>query len=196
MVGVLALQGAVVEHLRMLDRCGMTALEVRTPEQLEQVEALILPGGESTTLGKLMERFGLLKAVRRRALEGMPLWGTCAGMILMAKEIRNGIPGQQRLELMDIEVERNAFGRQQESCEESVEVEGQPFPAVFIRAPAITRVGSGVEVLARHRSRVVAARKGHLLVTSFHPELSDDPRLHQRFLRVLSEAQSMIKTVQ
>lgn len=187
MVGVLALQGAVVEHLRMLDRCGVASVEVRTTAQLQEVDSLILPGGESTTLGKLMERFGLLEAVRRRALEGMPLWGTCAGLILMATEIRGGVLAQQRLGLLDMEVERNAFGRQLDSFEETLQIAGMEFPAVFIRAPVIGRLAPGIEVLAEYQGQVVAARKARMLVTSFHPELSEDPRLHQYFLNFRSK---------
>ena len=184
-VGVLALQGAVREHLAALLRAGVEAVTVRTPEEVEAAEALILPGGESTTIGKLMARYGLVEPIRRLAAEGRPLLGTCAGMILMAQRIEGGIADQPRLGVMDISVERNAFGRQVDSFEADVAfagVNGGPARAVFIRAPIITSVGSEVEVLARHEGRIVAARQGNLLALSFHPELTEDVRIHRHFL--------------
>ncbi|MGE0490301.1 MAG: pyridoxal 5'-phosphate synthase glutaminase subunit PdxT [Vulcanimicrobiota bacterium] len=190
-VGVMALQGAVIEHLQTLKACRVEAMEVRTPEHLAQVDGLILPGGESTTIGKLLARFGLLKAIKERAEQGMPLWGTCAGMILLAKQITNGLPDQHSLALMDLEVERNAFGRQVDSFEAGVEVAGlggKPFPAVFIRAPLAHNPGSGVEVLGRVGERIVAARQGNLLATSFHPELSGDLRFHRYFIEMIKNA--------
>jgi pyridoxal 5'-phosphate synthase pdxT subunit len=186
-VGVLALQGAFAEHARMLRQLGQDVVEVRLPEQLESIDRLIIPGGESTTIGKLLVAYGLLEPIRERAQRGLPVWGTCAGMILLARDIAEGRPeGQPALGLMDITARRNAFGRQLDSFEADLHVAGledAPFRAVFIRAPVIERIGAGVEPLAAlDDSRVVAARQGHLLATAFHPELTNDPRLHQLFL--------------
>jgi pyridoxal 5'-phosphate synthase pdxT subunit len=183
--GVLALQGASREHLQALRACGVEAIGVRTPEEVRAVEGLIIPGGESTTIGKLMVRYGLLEPMQELAASGRPLLGTCAGMILMAKTIEDGIPGQPSLGAIDIAVQRNAFGRQVDSFECDLEfagVTGGPARAVFIRAPIIKSVGPEVEVLARHDGQVVAARQGNRLVLSFHPELTDDRRIHQYFL--------------
>lgn len=184
-VGVLALQGAFAEHLAALRRLGAEARPVRLPEQLEGLDALIMPGGESTTIGKLMVSFGILEALKARARDGLSIWGTCAGMILLAREVDDGdLP---ILGLMDIRVKRNAFGRQLDSFEADlpVAVLGQePFHVVFIRAPAVERVGDGVEVLARlPQGPTVAARQGRFLVTAFHPELTADLRFHQYFLQ-------------
>jgi 5'-phosphate synthase pdxT subunit len=184
----LALQGAVREHLEALQRIGVEAITVRTPQEVEASEALILPGGESTTIGKLMVRYGLLEPIRQLAAAGRPLLGTCAGMILMAKRIEGGIQDQPSLGVMDISVARNAFGRQVDSFEADLEfagVEGGPARAVFIRAPIIQSVGPEVEVLARHGDRIVAARQGNLLALSFHPEVTDDTRVHAYFLSLL-----------
>lgn len=188
-VGVLALQGAVAEHMQALREIGVEAVEVRTPSGLTAVDALILPGGESTTIGKLLERFEMLEPLRERARAGMPLWGTCAGMILMAGEVDKALPGQPLLRLMDLRVERNAFGRQCESFEAPLEVPEigeEPFPAVFIRAPRAVAAGPTVRVLARVEGSIVAARQGSLLVTSFHPELSADRRFHRYFAEVVA----------
>ncbi len=184
-VGVVALQGAVREHLEALRRLGVEAITVRTPEEVEAVEALILPGGESTTIGKLMARYGLVEPIQEFAASGRPLLGTCAGMILMAKRIEGGMADQPRLGVMDITVERNAFGRQVDSFEADLDfagVNGGPARAVFIRAPIIQSVGPEVEVLARQGEQIVAARQGKLLALSFHPELTDDTRVHAYFL--------------
>ena len=185
-VGVLALQGAFVEHEKILRRLGVDAIEVRLPEELEGLDGLIIPGGESTTIGKVAGRWGLLEPIRAFAQSGRPLWGTCAGMVLMAKEVTDGVPGQPLLGLMDIAVVRNAFGRQVDSFEADLEVPalgGSPFHAVFIRAPLIKRVGEGVEVLARLEDEtIVAARQGNLLETAFHPELTEDDRFHRYFM--------------
>ena len=184
-VGVLSLQGAVREHLETLRRCGVEAITVRTPEEVVAVEGLILPGGESTTIGKLMVRYGLQQPMQELVASGRPLLGTCAGMILMAKTIQDGIVDQPRLAVMDIAVQRNAFGRQVDSFETDLEfkgIEGGPARAVFIRAPVITGVGDGVEVLATHEGTPVAARQRNLLVLSFHPELTGDTRVHEYFL--------------
>ena len=182
-VGVLALQGAFREHVEMLRRLGHEAVEVRLAEHLEGLDALILPGGESTTVGKLMETFGLREPVQAFAHSGRPVWGTCAGMILLARDVGREQP---RLGLMDVRVKRNAFGRQTESFETGVPIPvlgNPPFPAIFIRAPSIEAVGEDVDVLgALPDGTIVAVRQGNLLATSFHPELSADPRLHQYFL--------------
>ena len=184
-VGVLAMQGAVREHLEAVGRLGAEAVPVRTPEELSACQAVILPGGESTTIGKLMARYGLLEPVREHALAGKPLLGTCAGMILMARRILSAAQDQPHLAVMDITVERNAFGRQIESFEADLDfagVDSGPVRAVFIRAPLIRSVGEGVEVLAMHDGRIVAARQGKLVALSFHPELTEDLRVHRFFL--------------
>jgi len=183
-VGVLGLQGDFAEHLRTLESIGAEAVDVRRPEQLDDVDALIIPGGESTTIGKLAEQYGFIEKLRDRAAEGMPVWGTCAGAIFIAKEV----PGHPHplAALMDMTVDRNAFGRQVDSFEADLDVPDlgtKPFHAVFIRAPRITRVGPGVEVLAElDGGTIVAARQGRLLATSFHPELTHDERFHRYFL--------------
>jgi len=190
-VGVLSVQGASREHLEALRRLGVEAMGVRTPEELAAADALIIPGGESTTIGKLMARYGLLEAVKEHANSGKPLLGTCAGMILMAKTIEAAAKDQPRLAVMDITVERNAFGRQVDSFEADVDFAGVnsgPVRAVFIRAPVIRSVGGGVGVLAVHSGRIVAARQGNLLALAFHPELTDDLRIHRYFLAMVGKA--------
>lgn len=183
--GVLALQGDVREHLRALESAGATAVPVKTPEQLAGVDALVLPGGESTTIGKLLQRFELLKPLRDRATSGMPLYGTCAGLILMANDIDGPQDAPHRLKVLDVTVRRNAYGRQVDSFESDLEVSGldDSFTAVFIRAPLIERVGDGVEVLARCDDVPVLVRAGHLMASSFHPEMTGDIRLHELFVQ-------------
>ncbi len=186
-IGVLALQGAFIEHEQMLKRLGQKVTQVRLPKHLDEVDRLIIPGGESTTIGKLLVGYGLLEPIRKRAQTGMPVWGTCAGMILLAQEIAEGRPeGQPALALMDITARRNAFGRQLDSFECDLhirELVGDPFRGVFIRAPSIDQLGSDVEPLAQlEDGRYVAARQGRLLATAFHPELTNDTRLHELFL--------------
>lgn len=187
-IGVLALQGAFVEHEAMLRRLGVHTRQVRYSHDLEGLDGLIIPGGESTSIGYLAQRRGLLEPIQEFARSGRPIWGTCAGMILLAKEIVDGIPGQPTLSLMDITVRRNAFGRQVNSFETDLQVPAlgdPPFPAVFIRAPVIERVGPGVEVLASLEDGApVAVRQGNLLATAFHPELTSDTRFHKYFLRM------------
>ncbi|MCX7800243.1 MAG: pyridoxal 5'-phosphate synthase glutaminase subunit PdxT [Fimbriimonadales bacterium] len=182
-VGVLAVQGDFEKHLQAVADVGRTGMEVRTPEDLARVDRLILPGGESTTVGLLLQRYGLGEAIRRAAAEGMPLWGTCMGMILLAKEIE--ARRQFTLGLMDIAVRRNAFGAQVHSFEDAVELDGfeRPLLGVFIRAPIVVRTGPEVQVLARYGDRIVAVRQGVRLGTSFHPELTEDRRLHEWFCR-------------
>lgn len=183
------MQGAVREHLAALERCGAQGRVVRTPEELGQVQGLIIPGGESTTIGKLMHRWGLDHAIRERAAQGMPVFGTCAGMILLAKEIEGS--DQHRLGLMDIAVRRNAFGRQIDSFEAPLPIPalGEPdFPAVFIRAPQFATLQPAVERLAEMDGHPVLARQGHLLAGAFHPELTRDLRLHRYFLGMVASA--------
>ncbi len=184
-VGVLAVQGAAREHLAVLGRIGVEAMGVRTSEEVAASDALIIPGGESTTIGKLMVRYGLLDPVKHLAQSGKPLLGTCAGMILMARRVEAAAVDQPRLDLMDITVERNAFGRQVDSFEADLDFTGVnsgPVRAVFIRAPLIRSAGDGVEVLARHDGQIVAAQQGRLLALAFHPELTTDLRVHEYFL--------------
>lgn len=183
-IGVLALQGDFREHKQMLQGLGVEVVEVRKPQHLREVAGLIVPGGESTTIGKLAKEYGLDKAVMRRVEEGsLAVWGTCAGAIWLAKEII-GYPEQLRAGILDISIHRNAFGRQVESFEEDLEVKGldRPFHAVFIRAPVIQKTGPGLEVLAKKGGQVVFVRQGKILASSFHPELTGDPRLHSMFL--------------
>jgi 5'-phosphate synthase pdxT subunit len=183
-VGVLALQGAFREHIVALEALGVATVAVRLPDQLEGCDGLVIPGGESTAIGKLMATYGFYDAVARRHTEGMAIWGTCAGAILLAKTVLDALPGQRTLALMDIDVRRNAYGRQVDSFEAELDVRGlsRPFAGVFIRAPWIEAVCAGVEVLARHGDRIVAARQGDLLATTFHPELTGDVRLHRLFV--------------
>lgn len=186
-IGVLALQGAFIEHEILLKRLGVDVREVRLPEHIEGLDGLILPGGESTTFGKLAGSFGLVEPLREKAAD-LPMWGTCAGLVFMAKDV--GVD-QPLLGVMDVRVERNAFGRQVDSFEEDIHVtgiEGTPFHGVFIRAPVVTSCGPAVEILSKvSDGRIVAVRQGHLLGTSFHPELTDDDRLHRLFLEMARE---------
>ena len=182
-VGVLALQGAFLEHETALARCGASSVQVRTERELETVEALIIPGGESTTIGKLMLTYGLYDPIRRLAAEGMPIWGTCAGMILLAREIME--MSQVSLSLMDMAVRRNAFGRQVDSFETELEVEGlPPSRGVFIRAPYVEKVWGNARILSCFRDKIVMVREDNLLATAFHPELTDDPTIHHYFLQM------------
>ncbi len=187
-VGVLALQGGFAAHAAILESCGARVDEIRTAEQLALVDALVMPGGESTTMSMLLERSGLLAPLAERLDAQMAVLGTCAGMILLAREVVDGRADQHSLGLVDLTVRRNAYGTQLESFEADIAVEGfeTPFHAVFIRAPAVERVGAGVEVLARHGDRPVLCRSGSATVAAFHPELSGDERLHARFLADLS----------
>ena len=186
-IGVLALQGDFVEHIALLSKLGVASREVRLPQHLEGLDALIIPGGESTTLSRLMSIYELREPVKEMARKGKAIWGTCAGMIMMAGEITEEDPVP--LELMDIGVHRNAFGRQIDSFEQTLKVsefDPSPFHAIFIRAPGIIRVGEGVKVLAAlPDGRPVAVQEGKLLATSFHPELSGDTRFHRYFLDLI-----------
>lgn len=185
--GVLALQGDFAEHIAVLKRLKVETVEVRLPRDLDGVDALIMPGGESTTFSYLMDLYHLKEPIREMAGAGVPIWGTCAGLIMMARELTEDQPIPLRL--MDIQVIRNAFGRQVDSFEADVEVEPlgpEKFTAVFIRAPVIAQVGEGIRVLSRlEDGRPVAVQQGNLLGTSFHPELTDDPRLHRYFLSLV-----------
>ncbi len=189
-IGVLALQGAFAEHVAALQRLGARALEVRVPADLEGLDGLIIPGGESTAIGKLLVDFDLLEPLRRLVAGGLPIYGTCAGTILLARDI--GGLDQPLLGTMDLQVERNAFGRQLQSFETDLQIRSlgdEPFRAIFIRAPAIRAVGAGVEPLARlDDGTIVAARQGSLLVSCFHPELSGDDRFHRYFLEAVRTA--------
>ncbi len=193
-IGVLALQGAFIEHKNVLTRLGVQVVEVRLPEHLEGLDGLIIPGGESTTMGLLAQKWNLLEPLRAFARSGRPVWGTCAGMILLAKEVVDGVPGQPILGLMDITVRRNAFGRQVDSFEADLAVPvlgDPPFHAVFIRAPIIERVGAGVDVLASlDDGTAVAVQQGNLLATAFHPELTADARFHRYFLGLTKRVHS------
>ncbi len=187
-IGVLALQGAFREHRLMIESCGQEAVEVRKTSELDQVQGLIIPGGESTTIGKLMCEFGLDKAIIKRADEGMPIYGTCAGLILLTKTIIGS--NQYSMGLMDIEVQRNAFGRQVDSFEVDLPIPVlgyKPFRAVFIRAPLIEKVAPNVGILAQYNGKIVFARQGNFLASSFHPELTGDKRIHQYFLQMVKE---------
>ncbi len=184
-IGVLSVQGAVSEHIRHLERCSVEAVAVKNQESLNETSGLIIPGGESTTIGKLIETFGLADLIRKRNRQGsLAVFGTCAGMVLIAREILDGIAGQPKLDLMDISVQRNAFGRQKESFETDLDFKSFNFPltAVFIRAPIIEVASPEVETLAEMPEGIVAARQDNLLATSFHPELTDDLRVHEYFI--------------
>jgi len=189
-VGVLALQGAFQAHSRVLTELGARAHEVRTPGDLALVDALVMPGGESTTMARLLGTAELFGPVQCRLAEGMPVFGTCAGMILLAAHVLDGRPDQRSFSVIDISVRRNGYGRQVDSFERDIEVEGfdNSYHAVFIRAPKVESVGPGVTVLASHEGVPVLAQQGCVLVAAFHPELTDDHRLHAMFLRIVHTA--------
>ncbi|OGG80436.1 glutamine amidotransferase subunit PdxT [Candidatus Kaiserbacteria bacterium RIFCSPLOWO2_01_FULL_54_13] len=187
MVGVLALQGDFREHFDVLKKLGVTAIPVRLPEDLERVDRLIIPGGESTTIGKLLITYKLLTPIRNKIKKGMPVWGTCAGAILLAKHIAGSAKDQPQIGLMDITARRNAFGRQLDSFEARVtmkNIQRKPIPVLFIRAPVFEKPGKNAHVLARlSDKRIIAARQGKILITAFHPELADaTEELHRYFL--------------
>jgi 5'-phosphate synthase pdxT subunit len=190
LIGVLAMQGAFREHVRALEAAGARTRLVRLPADLDGLDGLVIPGGESTTMTMLMERMGLLGAVERAVRDGLPVLGTCAGMILLSDRIIDGRPDQVALGVLDIGVRRNGYGRQVDSFEADLQVrglDGGPFRGVFIRAPLIEDVG-GAEVLAEHEGRPVAVRQGRVMALAFHPELSGDLRLHREFLRLVEGA--------
>jgi 5'-phosphate synthase pdxT subunit len=191
-IGVLALQGDVAEHRRAVTGAGATAVAVRRPAELDAVDGLIIPGGESTTMWKLAEVFDLTEPLRKRIAGGLPVFGSCAGMIMLATNLLDRIEGQETLGGLDVTVRRNAFGRQVDSFESDIDlagVGGPPFRAVFIRAPWVEDAGPGVEVLGTEprTGRIVAVRQGPVLATSFHPELTRDGRIHQLFTEIVRE---------
>ncbi|MFC9747352.1 pyridoxal 5'-phosphate synthase glutaminase subunit PdxT [Streptomyces niveus] len=189
LIGVLALQGDVREHLAALTAAGAVPSAVRRPDELAAVDGLVIPGGESTTMSKLAVLFGMLEPLRTRVRAGMPVYGTCAGMILLAEKILDPRSGQETVGGIDMIVRRNAFGRQNESFEAAVDVTGVgPVDGVFIRAPWVESVGAEVEVLAEHGGHVVAVRQGNALATAFHPELTGDHRLHGFFTEMVRSA--------
>ena len=185
-IGVLAVQGSFREHAAMLERLGARVVEVRKPGQLEGLHGLVIPGGESTAIGRLVRLYGLESAIRRFAA---PVLGTCAGLILLARKAVDGVPGQPLLDRIDVAVRRNGYGRQVASFEADLEIEGEgePLRGVFIRAPRVEAVGPDVEVLAEHEGEPVLLRQGRILVAAFHPELTEDTRVHERFLELVRE---------
>jgi 5'-phosphate synthase pdxT subunit len=188
-IGILALQGAFIEHVRIIEALNSQAIEVRLPEDLKGIDGLIIPGGESTTILKLMHGYKLYQPLKKMIKEGLAVWGTCAGMICLANQVSNSRESILKpLEVMDIDVKRNAFGRQVDSFEIDLKIKAlgdKPYHAVFIRAPLIEKVGKGVEILARlGDTTIIAARQKNLLVSSFHPELTDDFRFHEYFLKM------------
>jgi 5'-phosphate synthase pdxT subunit len=185
-IGVLALQGAFAAHCECLSSVGVEPVEIRTPAQLDTVEALLMPGGESSTMSQLLESSGLFDAITQRLSDGMPTFGTCAGMILLASEILDGRSDQRSFSAIDISVRRNAFGRQVDSFESTISTPVGEFHGVFIRAPRIERVGAGVEVVGALGDEPVLVRQGNVLAASFHPELTSDARLHEYFVTTMS----------
>jgi 5'-phosphate synthase pdxT subunit len=183
-VGVLALQGAFAAHSDCLTSIGVQSVEVRTPEQLSSVDSLLMPGGESSTMSQLLESSGLFDSIAIRIKDGMPVFGTCAGMILLASEILDGRSDQRNFSAIDISVRRNAFGRQVDSFESTISTDVGDFQGVFIRAPRIERVGADVQVLGSIANEPVLVRQGNVLAASFHPELSNDARLHEYFVSI------------
>ncbi|WP_418791258.1 pyridoxal 5'-phosphate synthase glutaminase subunit PdxT [Phosphitispora sp. TUW77] len=196
-VGVLALQGAFIEHEKILKNLGCETIQVRKKEHLKNIDGLIIPGGESTTIAKLMNEFNLTDPIKHLAEQGMPIFGTCAGLIVIAKEIVNS--NQPRLGLMNISVRRNAYGRQVDSFETDLQIKGlgqEPFRAVFIRAPYIESVDEGVEVLATVDEKIVFAREKNFMVTAFHPELTDDNRVHKSFVDLCNKFHNSVDNPQ
>lgn len=189
LVGVLALQGAFREHVKMLETCGVDGVEIRRKEELANIDGLIIPGGESTTIGKLMVKWDLLDTIRNRVIAGMPVFGTCAGMVLLAKDIVGS--DQPRLNLMDVTAVRNAYGRQVDSFEAELDIsaiDGKPFKGVFIRAPYIEKVEPHVGIMSKYGEKIVMARQGNCLSSAFHPELTDDTRVHNYFIKMIDDA--------
>jgi 5'-phosphate synthase pdxT subunit len=184
-VGVLALQGDFREHLAALAECGVSAHAVKTAEEIKAIDALVIPGGESTTISKLAKAFNLFDLIKNRIADGLPTYGSCAGMIMLSKSIKDPASGQESFGGLNIEIERNAFGRQVDSFEEDLEfkgLKGAKFRAVFIRAPWVAKLGDGVEVLSEIDGHAVAVRDGKVLATAFHPELTSDNRIHRYFI--------------
>lgn len=188
-IGVLALQGAVREHIKSVEACGVEAIAIKRKEELDEVDGLILPGGESTAMRRLIDKYDFMDALKKFASEGKPMFGTCAGLILLAKNIAGYEP---HIGVMDITVERNSFGRQVDSFEADLNIKdvAECFPAIFIRAPHIVESGPEVEILAKHEDRIVAARQGQFLGCSFHPELTDNHDLTAYFIEMVKDAKS------
>ncbi len=189
LIGVLALQGDVREHIHLLESIGVHAAPVRRPEELARCDGLVLPGGESSTIWRLARSFELAEPLRAAIADGLPVFGTCAGMVLLATEILDSAPDQETFGGLEMTVRRNAFGRQVDSFEEDLAFSGldEPVHAVFIRAPVVERVGPGVEILATSAGRIVGVRQDHLLATSFHPEVGGDARIHEIFVSVVRD---------
>jgi len=191
-IGILALQGDFAEHINIINKLGIQPIEIRQPAQLKALDCLIIPGGESTTMLKLMHSYNLFQPIKELANNGLPIMGTCAGMVLLAKKVSN--PDMNTLSLMDIEVKRNAFGRQLDSFETGISIPllgDEPFPAVFIRAPLIDNAGPDVDIIGRlPDNKIIAARQGNILALSFHPELSNDTRIHRYFLEIVASSKS------
>jgi len=184
-IGVLALQGDVPEHLRALEDVGARPVTVRRPEELHQLDGLVIPGGESTTLWRLSVAFDMLEPLRKLIASGLPAFGSCAGMIMLADRLADGVAGQQTFGGIDMTVRRNAFGRQVDSFERDIDIDGADFHAVFIRAPWVEQAGPAVDVVAQDRGRIVAVRQGVCLATAFHPELTPDRRIHELFVSMV-----------
>lgn len=186
-VGVLALQGAFREHIIAIEDCGAEAIAVKKIEQLDDIDGLVIPGGESTAIRRLIDRYDFMDSLKQFAIDGKPIFGTCAGLILLAKNLIGA--KEPHIAVMDVTVERNSFGRQRESFEESLDIAGvaDDYEAIFIRAPHIVQAGENVEVLAKHNERIVMAREGNLLACSFHPELTNDRRIISYFLKMIQE---------
>ena len=189
-VGVLALQGDFREHMNSLRKLKVTPIEVRTKEELDSVEGLIIPGGESTTIGKLLRKYNLDIEIKKKYNHGMPIYGTCAGAILLAKEIVDS--KQPKMDLIDISVSRNAYGRQIDSFEAEISIPDskKPFNAVFIRAPQITQIRNGVKILSKYKKQPVLIRTDDILISTFHPELTEDTRVHEYFVKMIKERHS------
>lgn len=189
LIGILSLQGAFKAHELAVRECGASTLHVRTPDDLDRVDALVMPGGESTTMSHLLTTSNLFDPIAKRLSDDMPVFGTCAGMILLAQKVHDARPDQRSFAALDIDVRRNAYGRQVDSfeCDLSVTDLDEEFHAVFIRAPRVERIGEGVEVLARHDGTPVLVRQGRMMAASFHPELTPDVRIHERFLSMVTE---------
>ncbi len=190
-IGVLALQGAVAEHIRILELCGAEVIPIKKPEEIDRIQALVIPGGESTTIGKLMVKYSFAKKIKDAHKQGMPIFGTCAGLVLVAKQLTEG--KQPLLGLIDIKVKRNAFGRQRESFEADLgipELGTDSFPCVFIRSPWIEYTGPKVKVMSRFNNKVVMAREGNVLVSAFHPELTEDLRIHRYFVDMVKKSRN------
>lgn len=187
-IGVLAMQGAFREHINILKQLNVDAVEVRLKEQLSNIDGLIIPGGESTTIGKMLKKYDLIDTLKTMGESGFPLFGTCAGMVVLSRYIEDGMPGQPLLELLNVVTVRNAFGRQVESFEADLnisELGDEPFHCVFIRAPFITKVLNNTRILSTINNKIVAVKEGNILATSFHPELTRDTRFHEYFIKIV-----------